>query len=87
MSNHVIARLLRCAVCLVAAVGLTITARAQAGPFQSPPPDLATQVLSANDGWAAAAPGTTGGSAALPTNVYSVSTMAQLAAEIGRAHV
>ena len=82
MSNHVIARLLLCAVCLVGAVGLTITARAQAGPFQSPPPDLATQVLSANDGWAATAPGTTGGSAALPTNVYSVSTMAQLAAAL-----
>jgi pectate lyase len=69
-------------VCAVAPVGLTITARAQAGPFQNPPPDLATQVLPANDGWAATAPGTTGGSAALPANIYTVSTRAQLAAAL-----
>ena len=72
MSNHIVARLLLCAVCAVAPVGLTITAWAQAGPFQNPPPDLATQVLPANDGWAATAPGTTGGSAAQPANIYTV---------------
>jgi pectate lyase len=82
MSNHIIARLLVCALCAVAPVGLTITAQAQAGPFQNPPLDLATQVLPANDGWAATAPGTTGGSAALPANIYTVSTMAQLAAAL-----
>jgi len=59
MSNQLIAGLLLCAVCAVAPVGLTITARAQAGPFRNPPPDLATQVLPANDGWAATAPGET----------------------------
>jgi pectate lyase len=40
------------------------------------------QVPPANDGWAATAPGTTGGSAALPANIYTVSTMAQLAAAL-----
>jgi pectate lyase len=82
MSNPMISRLLLGAVCVVAPAGLTITALAQAGPFQTPPPDLATQVLPANDGWAATAPGTTGGSAALPANIYTVSTMAQLAAAL-----
>jgi pectate lyase len=82
MSNHTIARLLRCIACAVAVVGLTITARAQAGPFQNPPADLATEVLPANDGWAATAPGTTGGAAALAANIFTVSTMAQLAAAL-----
>jgi pectate lyase len=81
MSNQIIARLLLCAVCTVP-LGSTINARAQAGPFQNPPADLATQVLAANDGWAAMSPGTTGGSAALPANIYTVSTMAQLAAAL-----
>lgn len=82
MSNRIIARPLVCALCTVAFFELTITARAQAGPFQNPPADLATEVLPANDGWAATAPGTTGGSAAAPANIYTVTTMAQLAAAL-----
>ncbi len=39
--------------------------------------------LPANDGWAAATGGTTGGSAAAPANVYTVSTRAQLVQALG----
>ncbi|MEV0646170.1 polysaccharide lyase family 1 protein [Phytomonospora sp. NPDC050363] len=39
--------------------------------------------LPANDGWAAAGPGTTGGSAAAPANVHVVSTRAELVAALG----
>ena len=81
MSNHIIARLLVCAVWTVP-VGLNINALAEAGPFQDPPAGLATQVLNANDGWSAMAPGITGGSAAQPANILAVSTMAPLAAAL-----
>jgi pectate lyase len=40
------------------------------------------QVLPANDGWAAQGTGTTGGSAASPANVHTVSTRAQLVAAL-----
>jgi pectate lyase/pectin methylesterase-like acyl-CoA thioesterase len=47
------------------------------------PPGLGREVLPPNDGWAAATTGTTGGSAARPENVHTVSTRAQLLAALG----
>jgi pectate lyase len=44
---------------------------------------LGRQALSANDGWAAAAPGTTGGSAATDDNVFVVRDRAGLVAALG----
>ncbi|MFC4057654.1 pectinesterase family protein [Planomonospora corallina] len=56
-------------------------------PFRSFPSfsdkQLGRQVLPENDGWAAEGAGTTGGSAARPENVYTVSTRAQLRAALG----
>ncbi|MFE5861510.1 pectinesterase family protein [Streptomyces virginiae] len=43
------------------------------------PADLAHGVLPARDGWAASGSGTTGGRAAAPTRVFTVSTRAELA--------
>ncbi len=45
-------------------------------------PLLGRQVLPADDGWAATAPGTTGGSAATPDNVFVVRDRAALAAAV-----
>jgi pectate lyase len=39
--------------------------------------DLGTEVLAANDGWASLGTGTTGGSAAVPTQIYVVDTRAE----------
>jgi len=44
---------------------------------------LGRQVLPANDGWAAAGPGTTGGSAAAPDQAHVVETRAELIAALG----
>ena len=44
---------------------------------------LGRQVLPANDGWAAAGPGTTGGSAAGPDQVHVVSSRAELVRALG----
>jgi pectate lyase len=87
MKNGTIARFLRYAACSIAAVALTQTAMGQAGVFQNPPADLGTETMPVNDGWASQSgnePGpytsfnVTGGSAALPANIYTVSTFAQL---------
>jgi pectate lyase len=72
------------AACLLAA-GITPAALAQAGVYQNPPADLATEVLPANDGWAASGAGTTGGAAALPANIFTVSNFAQLKAALNNA--
>ena len=45
--------------------------------------DPGHQVLPTNDGWASATTGTTGGSAAAPANVYTVTTRAQLVQALG----
>jgi pectate lyase len=78
-------RTLVCAVlsglCGVASFGLIQSAQAQAGPFQNPPANLATQILAANDGWAATN-GVTGGSAANPANIFTVTNWAQLKAAL-----
>src|SRR5450432_166170 len=47
--------------------------------------DSGHQVLPANDGWAAASGGTTGGSAATSAHVYTVTTRAQLVQDLGGA--
>ncbi|WP_435810156.1 pectate lyase family protein [Streptomyces mirabilis] len=47
--------------------------------------DLAHQVLPAKDGWAASGSGTTGGSQADSSHVYTVSTRAQLVKALGKA--
>ncbi|WP_239131376.1 pectinesterase family protein [Planobispora takensis] len=56
-------------------------------PFRSFPShsdrQTGRQVLPENDGWAAEGTGTTGGSAARPENIHTVSTRAQLLAAIG----
>src|SRR6185503_11038884 len=44
--------------------------------------DLGTEVLAANDGWASSGAGTTGGSAAVPEQVYVVSTRAEFIAAL-----
>lgn len=53
------------AAILISVLTIAPSVLGQAGTFQTPPANLGTQVLSANDGWASTAPGTTGGSAAL----------------------
>ena len=70
------------AVALVAAVALPVgMANAASGP--SPLAlALARQVLPADDGWAAAGAGTTGGSAAAGTHVFVAHTRDQLAADV-----
>jgi pectate lyase len=45
-------------------------------------PDLGRQPLPANDGWAASGTGTTGGSAAMPENVFTVHDRAGLVAAV-----
>ncbi|WP_104137588.1 MULTISPECIES: polysaccharide lyase family 1 protein [unclassified Cryobacterium] len=78
------------------AVGLTavsITGPTYAGPSEEPGDrapapaaahhDLGQQVLGANDGWASAEGGTTGGSAATAENVYRVSTWQGLREALG----
>jgi len=45
--------------------------------------DIGREVLGANDGWASTPPGTTGGSAALPGNVFTVANRQQLASALG----
>ncbi|MFF0776413.1 pectinesterase family protein [Nonomuraea wenchangensis] len=52
-------------------------------PPRPDPRDLGRQVLPADDGWAAATTGTTGGSAARPENVHVVTTRAELKAALG----
>jgi pectate lyase len=44
--------------------------------------DLGRETLPANDGWAASAPGTTGGSAAVPAQVYVVANRQELVAAL-----
>ncbi|MEN3356174.1 MAG: pectate lyase, partial [Mycobacteriales bacterium] len=44
---------------------------------------LGKQILPANDGWAASAPGTTGGSAAAADHVVTVSSRSELVAALG----
>ena len=85
MSRRTVAKLVQFAMCAIAMVGLTLTAYGQAGVFQTPPADLGTQTLPANDGWAASGPGVTGGSAALPANIYTVTNWAQLKAALNGA--
>ncbi len=76
---------------LTTMVGLSlvaVTATATAGGPGKDPVSLAArmlgrQVLAANDGWAAAGPGTTGGSAATPEQVHVVGTRAELVRALG----
>src|SRR5512147_2199862 len=44
--------------------------------------DLGTEVLAANDGWAALGPGVTGGSAPAPDHVYTVTNRQELIAAL-----
>lgn len=73
------------ATCLTAIIGIAPAALSQAGVFQNPPANLATQVLAPNDGWAASGTGTTGGAAALPANIFTVTNFAQLKAALNNA--
>lgn len=70
----------------LALVGLTpsLAAAEQWGVGQ-PRGDLGRQVLAANDGWAWAEGGTTGGAAASAANVYHVSTWPEFQAALGGA--
>lgn len=75
----------RCGVllgCTALILSLTGTA-AQAHPqHTTPKADLTRQTLPANDGWAAYGTGTTGGSAATPDHVYTVTTWAEFKAAL-----
>lgn len=66
------------AVCLTLLAVGTTPARADAHSR-----DLGRQTLPAGDGWAAAGPGTTGGSAAAPADVHVVGTRAELVEALG----
>ncbi|MGW7258075.1 pectate lyase family protein [Streptomyces sp. NPDC054834] len=61
---------------ITALVGCTALVLAVTGTASAQPrhPDLAHQTLAANDGWAAYGTGTTGGAAADPAHVYTVTT-------------
>ncbi len=63
-----------CAVAIIAA-GWTATAFAAHR-------DLGTEVLQANDGWAALSPGATGGSSAAPEQIYTVTNRHELIAAL-----
>ncbi|MEU0274699.1 polysaccharide lyase family 1 protein [Streptomyces sp. NPDC006307] len=76
--------------CAALVLALTGTGTAPAAAAAAPGPrDLARQTLPARDGWAAEGPGTTGGAAAAPEHVYTVTTWARfkaaLAADTGGA--
>lgn len=77
----------RSLLAITLAVGLTAAAVAAPARADSPhtdsPYDLGREVLSANDGWAAAEGGTTGGAAATDDNVCHVSTWQQLRDALG----
>ena len=88
MRNRTFTKLLLCAMYAFATAVLTLTAQGQAGIFQNPPANLGTQTMPANNGWASVtgtAPSgpytpytVTGGSAALPANIYTVHNFAEL---------
>ena len=80
MCNRTFGKALLALTC-IALTASTSTVLAQAGLIQNAP-DLGHSTLASNDGWAATAPGTTGGSAALPANIYTVTTWAQLVAAL-----
>ncbi|MCH7230174.1 hypothetical protein L0U85_04750 [Glycomyces sp. L485] len=63
------------AIAAVAATALTGAAEAKPPRYER---DLGRETLAANDGWAAAEGGTTGGSAATDDNVFTVDTWADL---------
>ncbi|GLW08501.1 pectate lyase [Microtetraspora sp. NBRC 13810] len=65
---------------LTAVLSLAVVAGPPAPAAAGTP--LARQTLPAGDGWAAEGPGTTGGSAAPPANVHTVSTRAGLVAAL-----
>jgi pectate lyase len=73
MSGRPAAFAATCSAVLCLALTGTMPANAEA-----PGIDLGRQALPANDGFAAAAGGTTGGSAATPAHVYTVTTRTQL---------
>ena len=64
-------------IALLAALALMITTPATADAVP-----LGRQVLPPGDGWAAEGPGTTGGSTAPASNVYTVDSRAELAAAL-----
>src|SRR5688572_19153030 len=63
--------------------GLTFAALAVVSlGARQPPDDLGRATLAAGDGWAASGAGTTGGSAATPDQVYTVTTRRELVAAL-----
>ncbi|MFJ8583113.1 polysaccharide lyase family 1 protein [Streptomyces sp. NPDC093595] len=87
MRTH--APLLALAGCTALVLSLTSPAQAAAGPGGPAPRGLARGTLPAGDGWGSAGTGTTGGAAAAPEHVYTVTTWAgfkaALAADTGGA--
>ncbi|MFI6108620.1 polysaccharide lyase family 1 protein [Streptomyces sp. NPDC051310] len=87
MRTH--APLLALAGCTALVLSLTSPARAAAGSGGPAPRDFARGTLPAGDGWGSAGTGTTGGAAAAPEHVYTVTTWAgfkaALAADTGGA--
>jgi pectate lyase len=63
-------------ICVVAIISAVWPANAYADR------DLGTEILQANDGWAALSPGTTGGSNAAPDHVYTVTNRRELIAAL-----
>jgi len=79
-------RTARTAAAALAATGLALTSLALTGPASGAAPggnELGRQVLSPGDGWGSHGAGTTGGSAAAPQDVTTVSTWQELRAALG----
>ncbi|MGW3665783.1 pectate lyase family protein [Streptomyces sp. NPDC005141] len=73
------AALMGCTALVLAATGTTAQARAQSQPQSR---ELGRQTLAAGDGWASEGTGTTGGSAAEPAQVHTVTNWAEFRAAL-----
>ena len=72
-------RILTCSILTLLLIGNTTLLNAATQPKQE---DLGTQTLEANDGWASATTGTSGGSSATPDHIYVVHNRRELIAAL-----
>ncbi|WP_082516298.1 pectinesterase family protein [Cellulomonas sp. Leaf395] len=83
-SPHPLVRAATATACVAALAVTASPAQAAPGPAQPPtdPSAVARETLATGDGWASFGNGTTGGSAATPDQVFTVSTRDELAAAV-----